>query len=374
MSKMTMAAVALSFCALTSAPLARQATPPPAPDALDGVDVVVLIQQGKEVFGKSAFRSTHDGFTYMFSSAESKAEFDKAPAKYQIQLGGLCARMGGTVTGNPSDYFVHDGKIYIFGSGECHKLFAANPAKYLPKPTAPVPTAGAAVAKGRALLDKAAAAHGGAALDRMNTYLESWTAVQQRQSGPVSIPNRNVWRFPDQARNERVIPLTSGPISVALTMTPAGTWGAGSGGRVMVPPPAARPAVERTLWRELIPVLRVRRDANVKVASLGAATVGGVTLERVRIVRGAVDVTLLLEPSGRAHSMSFSDRKDDGEFGGIQVVYGDCKPVDGVLVPFSETATFNGTPSAPLTRRLDAATVNAPVDAQLFVPPAGAGR
>ena len=104
MSKVAMAAVALSLLVMTSAS-ARQAAPPP--DALDGVDVVVLLQQGNEVFGKSAFHSVHAGFNYLFSSAENKAEFDNQPAKYEIQMGGLCARMGGTVTGNPSDYVVH---------------------------------------------------------------------------------------------------------------------------------------------------------------------------------------------------------------------------------------------------------------------------
>ena len=52
MSKVTMAAVALSL--FTLAPVAAQQPPTPPPDALDGVDVVVLLQQGKEVFGKSA--------------------------------------------------------------------------------------------------------------------------------------------------------------------------------------------------------------------------------------------------------------------------------------------------------------------------------
>ena len=374
MSKLTMAAVALSLFAVGGSTSAQQATPPP-PDALDGVDVVVLIQQGKEVFGKSEFRSTHGGFTYLFSSAQTKSEFEKAPEKYAIQLGGLCARMGGTVTGNPSDYVVHDGKIYIFGSDECHKLFVATPGKYLPKPAAPMPTGGDAVAKGRALLDKAAIAHGGKKLDSVSSYLEAWTVTQQRQTGPVSISNKNLWRFPGEARNERVIPLASGPMTVAMTMTPAGAWGVGNGGRVMLPPPGVVPAIEGALWRQLIPLLRVRRETNIKVASLGPATIDGATFERVRLVRGGVDVTLHLDAaSGRVHSMTYVDRKSDGEVGAIAIVYGDYQALDGVLIPFSETATFNGAPNTTLTRRIDTVTVNAPVDSQLFVPPAGLGK
>ena len=38
--------------------------------------------------------------------------------------------------------------------------------------------------------------------------------------------------------------------------------------------------------------------------------------------------------------MSFSDRKNDGEFGDIAIVYGDFKPVEGVLVPLSFSQKF----------------------------------
>ena len=68
---------------------------PAAPvEALDGVDTVILLKEGKEVFGKQAFRSEHGRFAYLFSTADTKADFDKAPEKYAIQMGSLCARMG----------------------------------------------------------------------------------------------------------------------------------------------------------------------------------------------------------------------------------------------------------------------------------------
>jgi len=39
--------------------------------------------------------------------------FEKAPEKYEIQLSGACARMGGGVTGNPADYAVVDGEVDV---------------------------------------------------------------------------------------------------------------------------------------------------------------------------------------------------------------------------------------------------------------------
>src|SRR3954468_21777901 len=124
----------------------------PAPkEALDGIDPVVLLTQGKEISGKSEFKVSRGKFDYLFATAENKAAFEKNPEKYEIQLSGACARMGPGVGGNPADYAVVDGKIYIFGSDECHKRFVAAPAKFLPRPDSPMPSAAADLRAGRAL-------------------------------------------------------------------------------------------------------------------------------------------------------------------------------------------------------------------------------
>ena len=131
-------------------------------EALDGVDPVLLVQ-GKEVSGKPDLKAVRGRFEYLFASAETKATFEKEPAKYEIQLNGLCARMGRATGGRPSDFMVHDGRTYIFGSDDCHKKFAADPAKYLPPAPAPLPGSSRAAARGRALLERTVKAIGGAA-------------------------------------------------------------------------------------------------------------------------------------------------------------------------------------------------------------------
>ena len=369
MSKMTMAAVALFlFLAVTAS--AQQAETP-LPDALDGVDVVTLVKQGKEVFGKSAFRSTHEGFAYLFASAENKAEFHSTPEKYAIQLGGVCARMGGTVRGNPSDYVLHDGKIYIFGSDECRKRFIATPAKYIPKPVPPVPTSAEAVRRGRALLDKAAAAHGGAALDAATSYIETATTTQQRQMGPVSIVTTSMWRFPGDARSDRILPMGTQKMTLTTVLTASDAWARGNT-RTSTPPPGVVHSIEAMLWRSLIPLLRVRADQEVAVAALPAS--GNSKAERVRIIRKGLDVTLIIDPgSGRVQSLAYADRNPEGEVGEITISFEDFRTVDGLLVPFVENAAFNGTPNPALSRRLDSAAVNTPLDSTLFSRPAEGG-
>ena len=53
--------------------------------------------------GKPDLKIARDKFAYLFATPETKAAFEKAPEKYEIELSGACARMGGGVTGNPAD-------------------------------------------------------------------------------------------------------------------------------------------------------------------------------------------------------------------------------------------------------------------------------
>ena len=343
-------------------------------DALDGVDTVVLIKEGKEVFGKQAFHSERGALRYLFSSAETKAEFDAAPEKYAVQMGGLCARMGRTVTGNPSDYLVHAGKIYLFGSDACHKAFAAAPEKYLPRAVAPMPSDPAAASRGQALLDKAAASLGGARLEAVTTYTESSSEMQKRPTGEVKIETRKLWQFPNGARQDRTVPTNNGQkMTFGTLLTPAGAFSLG-GGRVTPVIAEALPSVQQDLWRQLVPLLRARREAGVSVAALGPDTIEGARVERVRIRRGGLDVTLNLDPeSGKVHSTSFYDRGQGGQYGDVTLIYSDFKNVEGLTLPFTEKALFNGAPDPGYSRTIDAISINPALDAALFTPTPPAG-
>lgn len=372
MSRLTMAAVALSFF-VASASTHGQRPAPTQPEALDGVDVVVLVQQRKEVFGKSAHRASHGPLDYLFSTAQTKAEFEKAPEKYAAQFSGMCARMGGTVTGNPSDYILHDGKIYLFGSDGCRKAFIASPEKFIPRAATPWPAADLA-ARGRALLDKAAAGHGGAAFDAATTYTTEVKTIQRRPTGEAVIIAKTMWRFPGSVRTERTVPLATGQQTFTSVITPTEVWGSGMG-RVAPPRPGTEPVVRAAAFRSLLPILKMRNDSALKVAALEPATINGVRVERVRVALGQMDVTLNLDPaSGRTHSMSYYERADQGHWADILITFEDYRVIDGVQVPFVENATANGMPSAQLTRTLDSAAINVALDPALFVKPAGASQ
>jgi YHS domain-containing protein len=371
MNRLTVAAACAALIAFV--PLRAQ-SPQPA-EALDGVDTVLLLKTGKETFGKSAFKTTHGSLTYLFASAETKAEFDAAPDKYAVQLNGTCARMGGGAGGNPSNYAVVDGKIYVFGSDSCRTRFLASPAKFIPRVPPPMPASAEGVAGGTALLEKAAAAHGGAALQSVTSYAETQKAfVPAARPGPPP-EIRYMWSFPNAARSERTFSAggqKARTMTVATLLTPNGVWNG------MVEPerplsplnPAGVAETEMSFGWHLLPLLKNRAAKGTKVVSLGKAMVAGAEVERVRIRRGGTDVTLHLDAaSSRVHSLSFVGRNRDGEFGDVTIVFGDYRDVSGVLVAFAEKGSFDGAPDEFWSRTLEKVEVNPTLDRALFTPP-----
>jgi YHS domain-containing protein len=99
---------------------------------LFGHDVVSYFTAGRHQVGSPAHRSVHKGVTFRFASAENKALFDAAPAKYLPQYGGYCANgivYGIPWGGNVDTWKIIDGKLYIFGGAGSRDAFLLDPAK-----------------------------------------------------------------------------------------------------------------------------------------------------------------------------------------------------------------------------------------------------
>jgi YHS domain-containing protein len=343
----------------------RAQTPPPPAEALDGVDTVLLLKTGTETFGKAAFKSEYGRFMYLFASAETKAEFDAGPERYAIQMNGACARMG-SGTGSQSTYAVVDGKIYIFASDACQKAFVAAPARFIPKPAPPLPSDATAQAAGRALLDRAAQAHGGAKLDALTSYTESYVVAT---ANPMPSPPRvtTTWRLPDTVRSERSFQMGQQSRTIVTLLADGSGWNGPADAPLSPMNPVSLPGLQQQMRRLVLPLLRTRNAPGTKVAALPPATVDGVRLDRVRMVRDGLDVTLNIDPaSGRVHSTTAIDRGTDSAFGEVVVIFGDYRSVDGLLVPFSEKGLFEGQPETFLSRHLESAAVNPAVDPALF--------
>ncbi len=93
---------------------------------LDGHDVVAYFTLGRHAMGSPQFKSVHQGVTFYFASAEHKALFEQAPAKYLPQYGGFCANGISYAIpwgGDADTWRIVDGKLYIFGGAGSRAAF-----------------------------------------------------------------------------------------------------------------------------------------------------------------------------------------------------------------------------------------------------------
>ncbi|MEO1701236.1 MAG: YHS domain-containing (seleno)protein [Pseudomonadota bacterium] len=84
--------------------------------AVEGYDAVAYQTQDAAVKGSDAFTATHEGATYLFSSAENRDAFASNPAKYAPKYGGFCAYAvanGYTAPIDPEAFSVVDGALYL---------------------------------------------------------------------------------------------------------------------------------------------------------------------------------------------------------------------------------------------------------------------
>lgn len=98
--------------------------------ALEGYDAVAFFTDNRPVKGQPQFRSDYDGATYYFASADHKAQFDAAPAKYQPQFGGYCAygaSKGDLVTVEIDAFQIYNGRLLMQYSKSVREKFNKDP-------------------------------------------------------------------------------------------------------------------------------------------------------------------------------------------------------------------------------------------------------
>jgi YHS domain-containing protein len=94
--------------------------------AIQGYDPVSYHSQGP-VQGQKELSFTHEGSTYLFSSAENRQQFEQDPERYIPAYGGWCAWAmldGEKVEVDPETYKIVDGQTLLF-----YNTFFANTLK-----------------------------------------------------------------------------------------------------------------------------------------------------------------------------------------------------------------------------------------------------
>jgi YHS domain-containing protein len=340
------------------------ATAPKVVEALMGFDPVLLVE-GKEVVGKDDLTVTREQFRYHFATPENKATFLKDPERYEIQMGGLCARLGESVPGNPDMYTLYEGRIYIVASSECLELFEATPTKYLePEPHKPARTAHA-TKKAQELLQKAVEAVGGAnRIDALTSY--EVTGAVSNYSGDAQVKTTYTFVFPDHLRRERNIP-DYGTIATVVVGDEA----------FQIRPDEVRPfsKAQRTnfvkmLKRNVVSLLRARKDPGFVAVATEPSELHGKRLENVAVDFNGLFVTLGIDPTtGRPSTLSYTGRGVNGDYGHLLQELSDFRTVDGLTLPFKVSTTFNGQPVPQMSFTAESIAINGDVPATIFEKP-----
>jgi YHS domain-containing protein len=337
---------------------------------LQGLDPVLLVD-GKEVPGSLSIFVVRGPYKYLFKTPENKAAFERDPERYEIQLGGSCARMGPQVGGGPDRFAVYKGRIYVFGSDECQQRFEAEPEKYLEPTEPPLNASPEALKRGKELIDKALTAMGGAArLDAITGYVETKTAVSRTQNGESEYKITTTRAIPDRVRREQERPFGT----VIDIIAPGGSFTAfrnSSGINTRPMRDVARADIFKSLRRTSLEVLLAHREPDFKAVASGTSS-GDAHLEQVAVSFGAVRVRLGIEPgTGRVVSLAWLGRdRSTGEVGEIVQTLSDFRTVEGLSLPFKTSGTFKGNPDPQQSSTIESIAFDRTIDQSAFEKPA----
>ena len=305
------------------------------------VDAIELIRTGADVAGLAEHTAVHGAYTYRFKNAENKAAFEADPARYEIQLGGACARMGPlSGAGSPKLHAVHDGRIYIFASGLCKQAFTEDPMLYIDAPDARPVADAAAIEKGKSLLKRVLAAHGGEEAIRTTKSMR-WTIAGDEEYKGEKVKTGMMLRIGFDPQD--TVRMEEWWDKSALGSAMRGETGWLYDTRSIKTMQAQqREELHRISSRSLVAVLRAADEPDAIVAAT-AAPKGGGELDFVVVWRAGCSSVLGVDRnSGRVVMQRFRGRGPTLTIGDVEHRFGDFRTVTGVLVPFTIERRFNG--------------------------------
>lgn len=345
--------------------------PDPTRFPLDPVE----LRRGREIPGSDERVERSGMYSYAFASAENQAAFRADPGRYEVQLGGACARMGPlSGDGNVTLFALHEDKLYLFASKACRAAFVKAPEKYLevddpaPSPELATPEARR---RGAELLDKALAWMGGAqAVDSVRTLSEFREREETSGDRTYRVKNELQLDFEHGWARENEC------WDASCFGNVIGRNGAFSTGKESTPLVAVqRAAFERAIGHGLLAALRRRNEPGAIVhAGWGESPVascarGGSGSQRTRAQvaiwsRGTETRLHVGVDDGSIDMLEFRGRDATLLMAEIQVVLDDWRPCGPLRLPFRRTV--RGESDAAPEIVLSAVQVDLPLDPVLF--------
>jgi hypothetical protein len=216
------------------------------------------------------------------------------------------------------------------------------------------------------LLEKALAGLGGASrVDSVKTLMvksKQWTRTSE---GPLETSRMTYYQFPNSYRSE----VTMGKTTVATIVNSEGAFLSSAAGAIQLSQ-AQRGAVERSITRDPLILLKTRRDRAFLAEPGGAGSVAGRPVHFLRIKLVFDTTTLAVDDrDGRVLQIDYTTRGGSPEKEGtMKVAFSDFRAIQGLAYPFLATGVFNG--EKVLESRIESVELDKPVAPVLFaVPP-----
>jgi YHS domain-containing protein len=333
------------------------------------IDAVALIDHCKEIEGKVEFQQQHGRYLYLFANDDSLTTFKANPAKYEIQLGGACGRMGPlSGEGSPKIFAVNNGRLFIFASEQCKRAFTAAPEKFLevddPKPA----VTDESQRRGRVIVDMIAA-HSGMLRQtgRLATVREQLTHTETSGDKTYTITNTITLLLPDGVRYDSC---WNADCWGYVASGEAG-WMIDSGGAEMKVD-SQRQALLRGAGRH--PWLLVSQRDQPGFIAVNNGERRALKIEGQCDVEGSIVVvpyagattTMGVDDAGRVRLVTCRGRGPGSTIGDFERIFSDFHDAGGYELPGRIEVSFNGKPAPTLSGKYTEQVVNDPVDKARF--------
>jgi YHS domain-containing protein len=359
--------VLLLALAVTGRAFAQQ----PQRERVFRADAVALIDQGKEIEGSVDFQQSHGRYLYLFSTAENRDKFKADPAKYEIQCGGACARMGPlSGEGSTKIFAVHDGRLYLFASEQCKRTFIASPEKFIERDDPKPEVSDESQRRARVLLDHVRAHSGMLSKSReIKTLRERLTRAEESGGTVHSVTDTVTILLPDGVRHDTCW----GSDCWSSVVRGSEGWSIDSKGAQPLED-SQRKALMREAGRHPL-MLIAQRDKPGFVVSQGERRMlqikgeGEVEIATAVIYWDGAVTTIGVDAPGRVRLVAYCGRGPDLTIGDIEKIYSQFHNVEGRELRGRVEVTFNGKPVPSLSGVYSDQVANSPVDLAVFEKP-----
>jgi YHS domain-containing protein len=341
----------------------------PVRDNTMRVDVVELLNHGRDVEGDDRFAAVHGKYTYWFAGEDNMMTFLMNAEKYEIQMGGACARMGPLSGGGTTKlYAVHDGKLYLFASESCRMTFQKSPEQFIDQADPPIETNEESRAQARMMLGKAVDAISCVAgIDNLTTYREVLARDEESGGTNYHITNTLTLQFPNGQRTE----LCWNEACWGNVVVGKDGWMI-SGDNLQPMHEQQRMALRLESLHPLM-ILRHRDAKDMLMKTDGAVRTitvpdeGEVKVNVVTVHRDGITVTLGFDDQHRVRLMSARGRGANSTLGTVDRIYSKFHGIEGMRVPGRVDVFFNGEHAAKESGEFVEQVINDPADAERFL-------